>query len=379
MNSILIAPNSFKECISSVEVSRLIKSNILSYLPSHLPIDIKLAPLSDGGDGFLETCKHYFTLIEVKFSITSLNRNYKIDVPVGIDKNAKICYVECADVIGVKLLKKGEKDPYNFTTYGIGELLAKLNDYNKSNNFLFETVVLGIGGTATNDFAIGVCRYFNIKTFYNLENIDIKPSELNKIEKIEWMRPNFSFNIKIVTDVNNSLLGDEGATYCFGMQKGIRKEDLQGFENGFVNILNLLKVNSNDWYKLSGAGGGLAAGLQLFFNAEIIKSKDFILDYLKIKESITDYLITGEGSYDFQSKMEKGAFVVIDYFMKKNTKGVFVISGKKNDLKNVEKIEYFCLEDYFGNAEQSIQNIDKGISIICKLIVNKILKDFNGK
>ena len=104
MNSILIASNSFKECISSVDVSRLIKSSILRYLPSNYQFDIQLTPLSDGGDGFFETCKHYFNLLEVKFFVTSLVGNNKIEVSVGIDVNAKICYVESADIVGVKLL-----------------------------------------------------------------------------------------------------------------------------------------------------------------------------------------------------------------------------------------------------------------------------------
>ncbi len=379
MNSILIAPNSFKECISSVEVSRLIKNDILSYLPSNYPIDIQLYPLTDGGDGFLETCKYHYNLTEVSFLVASLFGDSKIEVPVGIDIKSKTCYVESADVVGVKLLKENERDPYSFTTYGIGELFEKLNDYNKKNNHLFNTVVLGIGGTSTNDFGIGVCKYFDIKTLINLNNVNVIPFDYKRIEKIEWTKPDLSYKIKVVADVNNSLLGKEGATYCFGLQKGIKEQDLQHFEDGFINILNLLNVSETTWQKLSGAGGGLAAGLQLFFSAEIVESKDFILEQLKIKDKNPDYIITGEGSYDFQSKLGKGAFVVVDYFKEKSTRAIFVISGKKNELKNVKKIEYFCLEDYFSNISQSIKNIDKGISIICKFIVEKILKEHNGK
>ena len=125
---------------------------------------------------------------------------------------------------------------------------------------------------------------------------------------------------------------------------------------------------------LSGAGGGLAAGLSIFFNAKLKSAKEFILKDLsisKIKNDI-DYVVTGEGYFDAQSLMEKGTGIIIDEF-KDSAKKIFLVCGRI-DQKVKEKLNgnVYCIElqKYFSSKEESINNFENGIELACKEIKN---------
>ncbi|MFH0735030.1 MAG: glycerate kinase [bacterium] len=383
MYSLLIAPNSFKECINSVDLAKLIENNIksISLSDKNISFNTILAPISDGGDGFLSVCENYFSLKKYSFSVLAPNKTSIIDVFAGIDTVKKICFIESADVVGIKISPVFINDPYIFNSYGLGELLFKLNEFNIYNGYLFNKIVIGIGGTCINDLGLGVGEYFGLKLFDSKnEKLKVQPINYSKASKIEWKKPNLSFDIELVIDIYNELLGKDGAIYCFGKQKGIKNEDLRTFELGFENILNILEISIKNRKKLSGAGGGLAAGLFLFFNAKIKTAADFILKDLEINKINADVLITGEGCFDYQSSLNKGAYILINFFNSR-INDIFVISGKKDGVVDVKKKDTIIyLEDFFGSAEESIINIEMGIELACKKIVNKILtKGKNGK
>jgi glycerate kinase len=139
-------------------------------------------------------------------------------------------------------------------------------------------------------------------------------------------------------------------------------------------MVNLLKnkklVNSS--LKLSGAGGGLAAGFQIVFNSKLIEAEKFIMDELKLRREIqtSDYIITGEGRFDFQSSMGKGAGLVVQKSVKKN-KYLFVICGKFAANK-VSRFTVFELQKLFKSKKESIQKFEEGIGIVCKKIAKSI-------
>lgn len=371
---ILIAPNSFKECTASVEAANLFEQ----YLTAKNYDLIKL-PISDGGDGFLNVCTSSFNLKILQYKIPHPVDSSDIICNVGFDEKNKIIYIESAEVVGLKLIAKEKRNPLEINTAPLGFLLKKIEEDYRNNKFEVEKVVIGIGGTATTDLGLGVCSVFGLKLFddYNIP-IPVLPKNFVDAKKLNWHEVQLPFEIETIVDVDNPLTGERGAVKVFAKQKGASEKDLDLLELGFINILKLIrdidyKFNIND---LNGAGGGLASGLKIFFNAKVKKSSEFILKDLKlgsIKDQI-DFVITGEGSFDQQSLMNKGTGIIINLF-KQTSIPVFLCCGvvdenvKSNLPENVRIIE---LLKFFNSKDESISNfylgIKKAVDEIKKLI-----------
>jgi glycerate kinase len=367
---LLIAPNAFKECADSVETADLIK---FCFIEKNF--NILTMPLSDGGDGFLKVCRDKFRTETIEVIIPALFGSGNITVPFEVSESGDIIYIESAKVVGLNLIPASDRNPSQINASGLGILLKHITD-----NFnIVKKIVIGIGGTATNDFGIGAVSIFGLKLFDNEKNeLDPLPANYMHVKKIEYPRTKFSFEIEAVVDVDNNLLGGRGATKMFAKQKGAGDNDIKIMEKGFKNICDILVkdgvINSTD--KLNGAGGGLAAGLQVFFNAGLIYSEDFILNYIGIRDVHPEntVVITGEGRFDRLSLMKKAPGVIVNHFGNTDTK-VFVICGSaeegiKDEIPgNIEVIEML---KHFSTVEDSIKNFKKGIELACEEIKGKI-------
>ena len=147
-----------------------------------------------------------------------------------------------------------------------------------------------------------------------------------------------------------------------------------GFEKMVKLFINKKLIDPAN--ELNGAGGGLAAGLQIFFGAKIIKAKDFINKMLSVKidKFAPDFVVTGEGAFDEQSMMDKGAKIVIENYISRNIP-VFLVCGKidkhllKNFGKNVIPIE---LQSFFKNQRKSIENFQKGLELAGEKIIKHV-------
>ncbi len=369
---ILIAPNSFKECVDSIEVSNMIEKSLRKEFASHGEFEFQLIkkPITDGGDGFLNVCKKIFGLIILKYKITSPYNDSKIVCPIGYCSDKKRIFIESAKVLGISLIPKEKRIPTSLSSKGIGELLKRISDDVKDNGVKVDEIIIGIGGTGTNDLGLGALEAFGLKLIdKNEEALKVIPQNFLSARKIIWKKPDLPFSLKTILDVDNPLLGDKGAARVFARQKGASDEDIDLLEKGFRNILQLLDWNEDNKKFLSGAGGGLAAGLSLFLDAEYIPAQDFILKNLKISpEEKYDCVITGEGSFDSQSLLNKGAMIIVKAF-KNSGIPIYILSGKKTGTLslgcNVQIVE---LSKYFHSEEESIKNIDIGISLACKEI-----------
>lgn len=358
--SVLIAPNAFKECAGSVEAAEIIKScfNTDEY-------DLYLLPLSDGGDGFLEVCSLKFKAKIRQAVFPAPNGETQIVVPFAIRNG--IVYIESAKVVGLNLISPEARDPLYYNTAGLGLLLKYISD----NISEVREVIVGIGGTGTNDFGIGAASAFGIKLL-NKDDIAIAPLPINflNIKKIIYPTEKPPFKIKAVVDVNNQLLGELGATRMFARQKGASDDDIILMEKGFENICSLLERDGliSSAEKLSGAGGGLAAGLQAFFGAQVVFSKDFIINDLELKTfEDMDIVITGEGRFDKQSLMNKAPGVIVHYFKDSHSR-VFIICGSAEE--NIQKtlpgnVKVIEMQEFFDSTEDSIKNFVHGISLAC--------------
>ncbi|RPI72915.1 MAG: glycerate kinase [Ignavibacteriales bacterium] len=364
MKNILIAVNSFKGTADAVEVSKLFDK----YLNKSL-FHVLQKPVSDGGDGFLEVCKFYFDLEILEYSITTPFNESTIECKVGLDRNNKTLYIESAEVLGLKKISKNKRHPLSLSSKGFGDLLDLISRDVDELKYEAEKIIIGVGGTGTIDMGLGLCSQFGLKLFdeYGSE-LEVLPKNYNDVADIEFNKPDLPFSFEIILDVNNHLLGDNGGI-LFAHQKGASNADLNIIESGWGNIAKILKLNklTDTDKELYGAGGGISIGLNILADSKIKTAKDFILHDLKIDQNEPDMVITGEGSFDEQSFMGKGAGVIINLFEEKNIP-VVLCCGKIDPFvseklsMNVFPME---LKTYINDP---INNFEKAIEIACNEI-----------
>lgn len=374
MIKILIAPNSYKECAYSTIASQLISDALWNRLHSgNKEFELTRFPVSDGGDGFLDVVKMHFSTETKYFKIKSLLDNGFFECPVEYSQDKRTVYIESAKVIGLKLIPAEKRKPLEYNSAPMGELLNKIN----CAGFPVEEVIIGIGGTATNDMGAGILSESGLKLYDSCgKGLAAIPRNFSETASVEMPVVKLKYNVKIVTDVENKLLGEEGASRVFAGQKGANTDEIILMEKGFENLLSLLKINKEMRENLSGAGGGIAAVFQLFFSAKVITSQEFILKMLGLESIKKDFnlVITGEGALDRQTLLNKGAMIIYNYFKSRNRPVCFICGENKLD-KIPELLEIFELKKYFNSSDESIKRFPEAVELACGEIINKYFSE----
>ena len=377
---ILVAVNEFKGSLTSREIADLI-----SKLANSRYKNIEIVPevIADGGDGFLDI----FNSFSKKEVLVTNAMGEKIKASYLVDYNNKKAVIEVAEIIGLK--KVSEKNPYLASTYGLGEVIKSLLQEN------IRDFIIGLGGSATNDCGMGMLSALGYK-FYDKNNNECIHgiNALSKINRIDdsYLNENLkNAKFTLISDVENILCGQEGATYVFSKQKGLKEENFQivdDYVNKFTRIV-YNKYNTNYSNILgSGAAGGLAYGFLTFTNSEIKKGSDFMIEYLEIEEKIKeiDIVITGEGKLDLQSFMGK-APIEIARVAKKYKKNVIFLAGTIVDkeidtldtnTKSIIDASFSILRgistlDEAMNKKIAISNLENTVSQVFNLL--EIFKD----
>ena len=297
---ILVIPDKFKGSLTANQVVSAISQGIIRYDKSY---HISKVIASDGGDGFLDAIYQVhseFEIIKIKTVNPlgeSITANYLLD-PVH-----QTAYIELAQASGLVLLNKNQRN-CNFTsTYGTGIQIKHAIKKGVKN------IYIGLGGSATNDGGTGILRALNFKFLDKNNNLlETNGGNLSEIAKITPPDQGFTnINFFTVNDVNNLLLGKQGATYTYALQKGADKKELPFLETGMKNLFHKSKKILPELTDLPGFGaaGGTCFGLHTFLNAKIISGTDFLfqlhdLDKLLDNNNI-DLIITGEGKIDKQT------------------------------------------------------------------------------
>lgn len=377
---ILIAPNSFKESLSSVQIAKVLSEEF-----NKLKCDIIILPMSDGGDGFIDVidfiesgdCRSYSFQNEFA-GLTLKNR-------ILINETSKELFIESASVIGLQKLPLSFRKPMQLNSYALGKLIKKIIEAkNKFQLAEFSKIIIGVGGTATIDFGLGAAEALGV-IFLDKNGRRIKPIPEQFFQINDFILPDLSdeffkqLHIKCVADVETPLLGFNSAIDLYGPQKGASSGELKKVKKGIEHIVDImLKKNLvNDIAELNGAGGGIASGLRIFFNAEIITANKFITENLLSRFDLTeiDYLITGEGKFDVQSFEGKATVELIKNFSDK-VKKIFLISGKvEENVKSLlpKNVINFQLLDIFRNKRGAIEKADEGLKVIAQKIITEYL------
>lgn len=332
--NIVIVMDSFKGCVTSLEAGEAAKKGIENaYLHENRP-EIKVLSIADGGEGTIDAIFHN--------SPDNIQKKY-VEGPLFSEKvlakygqtNDKVV-LEIAETSGITLVKKEELNPWEATTYGLGEKILQRIE-SGARNFL-----IGLGGSATNDAGIGMLYALGVRFLdRNGESLGYLLKDMRNLAEVDisQLEPelaNCSFTI--ASDVNNPLCGNQGATYIFGRQKGVKEKEQHKIDQILHHFSRLTtKATQTNFEKTPGAGaaGGVGFSFLSYLNAQIVPGFDEIARHIQLEEAIaqSDLVITGEGLLDAQSLMGKVPIAVANLAQKYEKPVVAIAGGVSKDAR----------------------------------------------
>lgn len=329
---ILMAPDSFKGTMSSIEVIRHLREIASRHFS---PLEVIEVPIADGGEGTIDSlllatggeCR------EVEVIGPALKQ---VKAKYGII-NGDTAVIEMAQASGITLLEAREMNPMIATTYGTGEIFKAVLDEG------IRKIIIGIGGSATNDGGIGFAQAIGVRFLDSDANeVGYGGQQLSRIRKIllDKIDPRIQeCNITVICDVQNPLTGEKGATAVYGPQKGATVEMLEELEKGMRNYASILSDTIGtdvDSISGSGAAGGLGAALLAFCGAKLKPGIETILDIVNFDKLIddVDLVITGEGKIDGQSVYGKVPVGVAKRCKARSVKVVAIVGSIGSQAEN---------------------------------------------
>ena len=361
--NIIIAPDSYKECLTSIEVADLLEQGFQKVFPDAFYWKF---PLSDGGEGFADILVRSTGGSFIDCSVHDPLMK-KIKIRVGVSGKDNTAIIEMASASGLHLVPKSQRNPMFTTTFGTGELIKTALDKG------FRKFVIGIGGSATTDGGIGAMQALGGKfldkngddiplggiglkslTKFDLSNLDKRISECSFI---------------IAYDVNNPLTGEHGAAGTFSRQKGADNEEIEFLEKYLINYANMLEeFVDTDMNTISGSGaaGGLGAAFYAFLKAELRPGIELVLEATDLKSYLqkADIVITGEGEMDSQTVFGKVPYGVLKFAEHFEIPVISICGNIKGDKQDFIDLGF---SDVIGIVSDSISK-QKAIKEVHKLL-----------
>lgn len=301
---IVVAPDSFKGSLTALQASEAIEQGLRREFPT---ADIKKMPMADGGEGTVQS------LIDATGGELLVERvadplGSEIEAEYGILGDGTTAVIEMAEASGLTLVPLNQRNPLVTTTYGTGQLIKAALDRG------CRRLIIGIGGSATNDGGAGMANALGAKMLTN----DGKPiprgggglSALSTIDLTD-IDPRLSATASVVAcDVDNPLTGANGAAHVYGPQKGATPEMVEILD---ANLAHFASIVHRDMGKAigelpgAGAAGGLGAGLIAFLNAELKSGVEIVIDTVQLEKQLegANLVVTGEGEINFQTVFGK--------------------------------------------------------------------------
>src|SRR5215468_2337316 len=337
---VLIAPDKFKGALNAREVAQNIAKGLLDVLPD---AQIEIVPMADGGEGTAEAIcdARGCSWLECK-AHDPLGR--EIEARYGWIDRERLAVMEMSEAAGMRRLSESERDPIRATTFGVGEMIL---DANKRGA---KEIVIGLGGSATNDGGFGMARALGYRFFADARELAGAVSDLQSLTKIDApevagvppanskMQPArlpLQLNIIAAVDVKNPLQGENGATRVFGPQKGASNGDLDKLDHALTKLADIVAREFGfDFRNKAGAGaaGGLGFGLLSFCGATVRPGFQVVAEAVGLERKMkdVDLVITGEGSLDRQT-LEAKTPAGVAALARKLHKPVFAIVGRASD------------------------------------------------
>lgn len=298
MNNIVIASDSFKGSATSAEIADYLEKGILSADPK---ATVQKVPIADGGEGTVR-CVIQATDGTLKSAQVSGPMGDTVEATWGLI-DSKTAIIEMAEAAGLTLVNN-EMDIDRASTYGVGQLILAALDAK------VETIYIGLGGSATNDGGAGMAQALGAH-LYDADGQELHHGAKYLSDLVRTDLTSLDPRLKTteiigLSDVNNPLTGDNGASAIFGPQKGADPDKVVELDQALANLASVIKADEHlDFEKAYGAGaaGGLGYGLMAFCRGEIRSGIQEIIKLVKLEQKMYDanLVITGEGQIDGQS------------------------------------------------------------------------------
>ena len=324
MQNFILVPDSFKGTLSAIEVCNIMKSSIKNL---YKDANIISVPVADGGEGTVDAFLYALGGEKKSIWVSDAFNEQKILAHYAMLKD-NIAVIEMAACAGLPLVKN-RLEPDKTTTFGVGELIID------AINSGAKKIILGLGGSATNDGGCGMAAALGVK-FKDEQDQEFIPTggTLSQIYKIDMN--NIYSKIKDIEfismcDVDNPLCGRLGASAVFAPQKGADEDMVKLLDEGLAHLAKIIKrdlhIEVKD-IKGAGAAGGLGAGSIAFLQSKLTKGIDVVLDTINFDELVSkaDIVFTGEGKFDSQSLHGKVVMGVANRSQKYKTP-VIVVTG----------------------------------------------------
>lgn len=370
---ILIAPDSFKECLPAKEVAEMIAEGLRQSIIDVEPIT---CPIGDGGEGTVDAIRYSLDLMETFALVTG---PFGKPVEMRYVEKETMALFEVADLIGLGKIPVDQRHPLDIETRGIGELICYL--INKGNKDIY----IGVGGTATNDGGLGLAVGLGYQ-LYDREGKQLKACgqsllKCDSIRKEKAIKIPEDVQIHILADVSNPLCGLDGATYIFGKQKGLSPTMFDKVDQA---IYSFYEKNCPSVLTQAGmgAGGGLAAGLCAFAHARIVSGIETCLELIDFDSKVAnaDLVIVGEGRLDHQSLSGKAPIGVA----RRTPKGIPVIAicgSLADDLPSLpfeNIVGAFSITKHPDSLDQLLKNARENLLFTARNIGNLLSIEKSG-
>lgn len=377
---IVIAPDSFKESLTSLEVASAIETGFKKVFPHAQYIKV---PMADGGEGTVRSLIDATQGNLISTAVIAPLGN-TVSATWGLSGNKDTAFIEMAASSGLHLVPFEQRNPLKTTSFGTGQLIKAALECG------IKKIILGIGGSATNDGGVGMLQALGGRFLdKDQREIQLGGESLQTLSKIDLthLDPRLKeIEIQVACDVTNPLCGPNGASAIFGPQKGATAEMVQQLDHALHHFSTIVEQQ----YHLnireqsgSGAAGGMGAGLLLLPNVRLQSGVEIIINAVNLIKQVenADLIITGEGRMDSQTAQGKtpaGVAKVAKYF---NKPVIAIVGSLKEDYEVVYDIGIDAVFPILHQVENLDVTLKKGkknlistaqnIARLCQLTVFK--------
>lgn len=299
--NILLAPDKFKGCLAAGDVAHAIARGVELSLPG---ARIDLCPMADGGEGTVQALVAATHGQIIHRRVTGPLPEMRVDAPFGLLDDGKTAVIEMAAASGLALLQPSERNPLTTTTFGTGQLMMAAAEMGA------QTIILGIGGSATNDGGIGCLQACGLPIL--LQNgqpvCPTEPLTAHDLSSILYIKhgrgsPLERCKIVVACDVANPLFGPNGAAAVYGPQKGATPEQVHQLDDDLRELAIRTDKLSVATVPGAGAAGGLGFGMAAYLNAQLRSGIDIVMEAVNFPRRLADadLCLTGEGRLDGSS------------------------------------------------------------------------------
>lgn len=327
---VICAFDSFKGCMTSLEAGEAAKRSVMSAMPGCM---VSVMPMADGGEGTIDAIRSMTGAREVPIRVLDpLLRERESEYVM--DWDGETAYIEMAQCAGLTMLTPGERDAMHTSSYGLGMAMVKAIEAGAKH------ITICLGGSATNDVAMGALQAFGLKVYtrYGILNRPVTGTDLidiTDIDATELDSLKIQCDITVLYDADIPFCGPMGAVRLYAPQKGVKAEDLDILERGMKNVREVIELKTGvkaASVKGAGAAGGAGYGLAAMAGAKTESGIDYMLSLSGFDARLaeTAIVLTGEGKADSQTLQGKVSAGILSHAWKRGVP-VWLFAGKVED------------------------------------------------